>query len=99
MSNNPDAKEELSVVGEGNPFDFSSSLTLVYIHPQCSFFFSLRFYLFMRERERGRDRQMEKQAPCRKPNVGLDPGTPVSSLGLEAGPKPLSHPEIHITCL
>ena len=27
-----------------------------------------------RERERGRDTE-EKQAPCRKPNVGLDPGT------------------------
>ena len=24
------------------------------------------------DRERGRDRQREKQAPCRKPDVGLD---------------------------
>ena len=43
------------------------------------------------EIERGRDteiemqrhRQREKQAPCREPNVGLDPGTP----GLHPGPK------------
>ena len=27
------------------------------------------------ERERQRHRQREKQAPCRKPNVGLDPGS------------------------
>ena len=31
-----------------------------------------------RERERQRHRQKEKQAPCREPNVGLDPGTPGS---------------------
>ena len=31
-----------------------------------------------RERERERERQREKQAPCRKPDVGLDPGTPES---------------------
>ena len=35
----------------------------------------------MRERKRegwgaGRHRQREKQSPCRKPDVGLDPGTP-----------------------
>ena len=35
-------------------------------------------YLFMRdtERERQRHRQREKQAPCKKPDVGLNPGTP-----------------------
>ena len=36
----------------------------------------------MRDRERERDwqrhRQREKQAPYRKPDVGLDPGTPGS---------------------
>ena len=31
-----------------------------------------------RKRERQRHRQREKQAPCREPNVGLDPGTPGS---------------------
>ena len=35
-------------------------------------------YLFIRDtqREAKRRRQREKQAPCRKPNVGLDPVTP-----------------------
>ena len=32
----------------------------------------------MRERERDTDRPREKQAPCRKPDVGLDPSTPGS---------------------
>ena len=33
------------------------------------------------ERERQRHRQREKQAPCRDPDVGLDPGSPGSCLG------------------
>ena len=37
-----------------------------------------------RERERQRHRQREKQAPCREPDVGLDPGTPGSHPGLKA---------------
>ena len=43
-------------------------------------------YLFMRdtERERQRHRQREKQAPCREPDVGLDPGSPRSCPGLKA---------------
>ena len=32
-------------------------------------------------RERQRHRQREKQAPCRKPDVSLDPGTPGSRPG------------------
>ena len=52
-------------------------------------FFFLRFYLFIHEieRERERDRQTqvrEKQAPCREPDVGLDPGSPGSRPGLQA---------------
>ena len=31
-----------------------------------------------RERERQRHRQREKQAPCREPDVGLDPRSPGS---------------------
>ena len=31
-----------------------------------------------RERERQRHRQREKQAPCREPNVGLDPRTGIT---------------------
>ena len=55
-------------------------------------FFFLRFYLFVHEthRERQRHRQREKQALCREPDVGLDPGTPGSRLGPKAGAKPLS---------
>ena len=37
------------------------------------------------ERARQRHRQGEKQAPCRDPDVGLDPKTPGSHPGLKAG--------------
>ena len=37
-----------------------------------------------RERERQSHRQREKQAPCREPDVGLDPGSPGSGPGLKA---------------
>ena len=47
-----------------------------------------------RERERQRHRQREKQAPCKEPDVGLDPRTPGSCPGPEAGTKLLSHPGI-----
>ena len=36
------------------------------------------------QRQRHKHRQREKQAPCREPNVGLDPGTPGSRPGLKA---------------
>ena len=36
------------------------------------------------EREGQRHRQREKQAPCREPDVGLDPGTSGSGLGVKA---------------
>ena len=47
-----------------------------------------------RERERQRHRRREKQAACREPDAGLDPGTPGSRLGPKAGAKLLSHPGI-----
>ena len=54
-------------------------------------FFKDFIYLFMRERERERlaerHRQREKQAPCREPDVGLDPGFPGSHPGLKAAQK------------
>ena len=34
-------------------------------------------------RERQRHRQRKKQTPCREPNVGFDPGSPRSGLGLK----------------
>ena len=46
----------------------------------------------MIERERQRHRQREKQAPCREPDVGLDPWSPGSRPGQKAGAKPLHHP-------
>ena len=45
----------------------------------------------MRHRERQRYRQKEKQAPCREPDMGLDPGSPGPGPGLKVGTKPLSH--------
>ena len=56
---------------------------------QERFYFILffkRFYLFIRdrERERQRRRQREKQAPCREPNMGLNPRSPGSRPGLKA---------------
>ena len=42
------------------------------------------------KRDSQRHRQREKQAPCREPNVGLDPGSPGSRPGLKADTQPLS---------
>ena len=49
-----------------------------------------------RERERQRHRQREKQAPCREPDVGLDPQSPGSHPGLKADAQPLSQPDVPI---
>ena len=64
------------------------------IHRQHFFFFKDFIYLLMRDTEskKQRHRQREKQAPCREPDVGLDPGTP----WLKAGAQLLSHPGIPI---
>ena len=74
-----------------------------YIHYSTSFgFFFKRCFIYLftrdrhreREREAERHRQREKQAPCRKPDVELDPGT----LGLhpesKADTQPSSHPGV-----
>ena len=45
-------------------------------------------------RERGRDRQREKQAPCREPDAGFDPGTLGSHTGPKADARLLSYPGI-----
>ena len=75
--------------------------TILKIYFQNFFKIYLFIYLFTidveRERERHRHRRREKQAPCREPNVGLDPGTPGSRPGPKAGAKPLSHPGIPCT--
>ena len=41
----------------------------------------MRIHREERERERQRHRQREKQAPCRDPDVELDPGSPGSYPG------------------
>ena len=46
------------------------------------------------ERERYRHRQREKWAPCREPDVGLDPGTLRSRPEPKADAQPLGHPGI-----
>ena len=47
----------------------------------------------MRHREREREAEGEA-APCRDPDVGLDPVTPGSCPTPKAGAKPLSYPGI-----
>ena len=43
----------------------------------------------MRDTERERQTQSrEKQAPCREPDMGLDPGSPGSGLGLKVALNP-----------
>ena len=46
----------------------------------------------MRDTQRRRHRQREKQAPCENPDVGLQPGTPGSQPESKADAQPLSHP-------
>ena len=68
-------------------------------------FIILKDFFIERERERERDRetetQREKQAPCREPDVGLDPGTPGSHPGPKAGtlnPEPPRVSPCHSIC-
>ena len=60
--------------------------------PGLLFIYFLRFYLFIHERQTQRERQRHKQAPCRELDLGLDPRSPGSGLGLKAGAQPLGHP-------
>ena len=53
----------------------------------------MAFYDRLREAETQAE-EGEKQAPCREPDAGLDPGTPGSRPGPKAGVQPLSHPGI-----
>ena len=46
----------------------------------------------MRDTEREAGTQREKQAPCREPDVGLDPRTPGSRPEPKADAQLLSHP-------
>ena len=59
-------------------------------------FFKDSIYLFMRHthKQRQRHRQRKKQAPCREPDVGLDPRTPGSHPEPKAEAQPLSYPGV-----
>ena len=63
------------------------------------FFFKILFtYSQETQRERGRDIGREKQASCREPIVGLDPGTLGSCPELKAGAQSLSYPGVPDNC-
>ena len=53
-------------------------------------------FIYSRETQRERQihRQREKQAPCREPDMGLNPGTPGPCPELKADAQPLSHPGV-----
>ena len=48
----------------------------------------------MRNTERQRHRQREKQAPCRESDTELDPRTPGSGPEPKANAQPLNHPRV-----
>ena len=51
----------------------------------------------MKDTQREAETQAEgEEAPCREPDVGLDPRTPGSHPGLKAGTQPLSHPGVPV---
>ena len=50
----------------------------------------------MRDRESQRHRKREKHAPCREPDVGLDPRTRGSCPEPKADAQPLSHPGVPV---
>ena len=76
--------------------DCVGRLLLVLLMIIITAFFFLRLYLFMRdtEREKQKHRQREKQAPCEKPDVGLDPGALGSHPELKADTQLPSHPGV-----
>ena len=68
--------------------------TFVFLFVCFCFLKILFIYSLKTHGERQRHRQREKQAPCRDPDVGLDPGSLGSRPGPKAGAKPLRHPGI-----
>ena len=46
------------------------------------------------ETQAEREAERKKQAPCKEPNAGLDPGSLGSCPGPKAGATPLSHPGV-----
>ena len=72
--------------GNGERVIFISLEVLCAFNSYLILFFKGLFFIYdgHRERERQRHRQREKQAPCREPDVGLDPGSPGSCPGPKA---------------
>ena len=71
-----------------------SKKEVLFFPQQTYFLFCIRFYSFIHEtrRERQRHRRREKQTPCSEPDVGLDPRTPGSCSEPKVDAQPLSHP-------
>ena len=60
-----------------------------------TYFLFFRFLKFTHKRHTQRQKLMqreENQAPCREPDMGLDPETPGSRPEPKADAQPLSHP-------
>ena len=52
------------------------------------------------QKKRGRNRQREeKQAPCKEPDEGLDPGNPGSRPEPKADAQPLSYAGVPYVCI
>ena len=68
-----------------------SQLTEPPRHPRNNF---CKILFIHRDTEREGQRHREKQALCREPDVGLDPGSPGSQPELKADAQPLSHPGV-----
>ena len=63
-------------------------------YPGIPYFLKILF-IFHERGEREREAE-EKQAPCREPNVGLDPRTLGSQPEPKADAQPLSHPGVPV---
>ena len=100
--------ETATCLGQTAPLLFTCKVHLADFHPEViyevdyliiwtSFFFKILFiYLWQTQRHR----QREKQAPCWRSDVGLDPGTPGSHPEWKVDAQLLSHPDIpHIDFL
>ena len=78
---------------------FSEEDIIIVASNDFSFFFFLRFYLVIRERDRERGRDIGRGrslAPCREPDAGLNPRTLGSRPKPKADAQPLSHPSVPV---
>ena len=90
-----DALSDLSVIGTIPPISVTWSYLFLLWHLSHAIVVFLNFiHERHTHREKQRHKQREKQAPCREPDVGLDPGTPGSHPEQKADTQLLSHPGI-----